>query len=399
MERIIHPIPPVFDERSRVLVLGSMPSPTSRALGFNYGHPQNRFWRVMAHLAGEPVPATNERKRDFCLRHHIALWDVLAECEIEGASDASIRNARANDLASIVQVAPIEAVFCTGAKAHEFYVKLGCEQACGMPAVKLPSTSAANAAWSVERLAAEYARIFEHTHEWEPPVLDVPDVVALEQRIAADGIATLAELMDRAGAAVAHRVQQLIAANGDVPRSAVSSSQQAPFILILAGNGNNGGDGWVAAELLTAAGVDTCVVTTKAPSELTTQPARDAALRAEAAGAQFVATTSTSALRELIPKATVVVDALFGCGLRGGITREPYASWVYPVNHWIGHHITLAVDVPSGVSAQSGYRTLQTTPRIIADETLTMMVRKPGLTARECGIVRIAPLAYIEPLL
>ncbi|MBQ6586674.1 MAG: DNA-deoxyinosine glycosylase, partial [Coriobacteriales bacterium] len=320
MERIIHPIPPVFDERSRVLVLGSMPSPTSRALGFNYGHPQNRFWRVMAHLAGEPVPATNERKRDFCLRHHIALWDVLAECEIEGASDASIRNARANDLASIVQVAPIEAVFCTGAKAHEFYVKLGCEQACGLPAVKLPSTRAANAAWSVERLAGAYARIFEHTHEWEPPVLDVPDVVALEQRIAADGT-SLAELMDRAGAAVAHRVQQLLTANGGVPRSAVSSSQQAPFILILAGNGNNGGDGWVAAELLTAAGVDICVVTTKAPSELTTQPARDAALRAEAAGVQFVATTSTSALRELVPKATVVVDALFGCGLRGGITR------------------------------------------------------------------------------
>ena len=398
MERIIHPIPPVFDERSRVLVLGSMPSPASRALGFNYGHPQNRFWRVMAHLAGEPVPVTNERKRDFCLRHHIALWDVLAECEIEGASDASIRNARANDLASIVQVAPIEAVFCTGAKAHEFYVKLGCEQACGLPAVKLPSTRAANAAWSVERLAGAYARIFEHTHEWEPPVLDVPDVVALEQRIAADGT-SLAELMDRAGAAVAHRVQQLLTANGGVPRSAVSSSQQAPFILILAGNGNNGGDGWVAAELLTAAGVDICVVTTKAPSELTTQPARDAALRAEAAGVQFVATTSTSALRELVPKATVVVDALFGCGLRGGITREPYASWVYSVNHWIGHHTTLAVDVPSGVSAQSGYRYLQTTPRIIADETLTMMVRKPGLTARECGTVRIAPLAYIEPLL
>ena len=94
-----------------------------------------------------------------------------------------------------------------------------------------------------------------------------------------------------------------------------------------------------------------------------------------------------------------MVDALFGCGLRGGITREPYASWVYSVNHWIGHHTTLAVDVPSGVSAQSGYRYLQTTPRIIADETLTMMVRKPGLTARECGTVRIAPLAYIEPLL
>ena len=97
MSRIVHPIPPVFDERSRVLVLGSMPSPASRDSGFNYGHPQNRFWRVMAQLADEPVPTDNDWKRDFCLRHHIALWDVLAECDIEGASDASIRNARPND--------------------------------------------------------------------------------------------------------------------------------------------------------------------------------------------------------------------------------------------------------------------------------------------------------------
>ena len=89
---IIHSIPPTYDERSRVLVLGSMPSPASREAGFNYGHPRNRFWNVMAALAKEPAPNTTERRRDFCLRHHIALWDVLAECDIEGASDASIRN-------------------------------------------------------------------------------------------------------------------------------------------------------------------------------------------------------------------------------------------------------------------------------------------------------------------
>ena len=90
-EHIVHSIPPTFDENSRVLVLGSIPSPKSRETQFNYGHPQNRFWRVLAKIAQEPVPSTNERKRDFCLRHHIALWDVLAECDIEGASDASIR--------------------------------------------------------------------------------------------------------------------------------------------------------------------------------------------------------------------------------------------------------------------------------------------------------------------
>ena len=111
VQRIVHSIPPTFDEHSRVLVLGSMPSPASREAGFNYGHPRNRFWQVMSQLADEPLPATNERKRDFCLRHHIALWDVLAECDIEGASDASIRNALPNRLTDITQVAHIEAVF------------------------------------------------------------------------------------------------------------------------------------------------------------------------------------------------------------------------------------------------------------------------------------------------
>ena len=117
VEHIVHSIPPTYDERSRVLVLGSLPSPKSREYGFNYGHPRNRFWQVLAQLADEPVPDTVDRKRDFCLRHHIALWDVVAECDIEGASDASIRNASPNDLAKIVSSSPIEAVFCTGAKA------------------------------------------------------------------------------------------------------------------------------------------------------------------------------------------------------------------------------------------------------------------------------------------
>ena len=157
-ERIIHSIPPTYDKRSRVLVLGSMPSPKSRELGFNYGHPQNRFWRVMASLADEPVPSTNERKRDFCLRHHIALWDVLAECEIEGASDASISNAKPNRLTDITRTAPIEAVYCTGAKAYELYRRL-CEADVGMPACKLPSTSPANAAWSLDRLISAWSLV------------------------------------------------------------------------------------------------------------------------------------------------------------------------------------------------------------------------------------------------
>ena len=121
-----------------MLVLGTMPSPRSREGGFYYGHPRNRFWNVLAELFDEPVPATNERKRDFALRHHIALWDVLAACDIEGASDASIANAQANDLGRVLEAAPIEAVFCTGAKAAELYARLS-EDATGMPATRLPS--------------------------------------------------------------------------------------------------------------------------------------------------------------------------------------------------------------------------------------------------------------------
>lgn len=160
LRRVTHSIPPTFDKNSRVLVLGSMPSPKSRETGYNYGHPQNRFWRVLAQIANEPVPATNELKRDFCLRHGIALWDVLAECYIEGASDASIRNAKPNQLTIITKAAPIEAIFCTGAKAHALYKRL-CEKDVGMPATRLPSTSPANAACTMSTLVDAYAAIFE----------------------------------------------------------------------------------------------------------------------------------------------------------------------------------------------------------------------------------------------
>ena len=161
MEHVVHSIPPTYDENSRVLVLGSFPSPKSREGQFNYGHPQNRFWKVLARLAGEETPTTNELKRAFCLRHGIALWDVIAECDIKGASDTSIRNARPNRLSVIMSAAPIEAVYCTGAKAYELYRRLGCEKECGLPATRLPSTSPANAACGMEQLLEAYAVIFE----------------------------------------------------------------------------------------------------------------------------------------------------------------------------------------------------------------------------------------------
>ena len=391
MEHIVHSIPPTYDERSRVLVLGSLPSPKSREYGFNYGHPRNRFWDVMARLADEPIPSTVERKRDFCLRHHIALWDVVAECDIEGASDASIRNARANDLARIVEAAPIEAVFCTGAKAHELYKRLGCEQACGLPAIKLPSTSPANAATSFEALVEAYAQVFEHTHEAGPSMLSVAEVRDLEARIA-DASASLAELMDRAGTAVAHRVAQ-------IAREAKTKFQVSkPAITILCGNGNNGGDGWVAAELLAKEGFDVSVVCAKGPEDVRAQPAHDAAVRAYAVLARTDATVlvcpDDTALESLMDRAQVVVDSIFGIGLQGAV-KEPFASWIRIANQTRANHMTIAVDIPSGVNANDG----SSIDPLIADETISMIVAKPGLTAPECGKVRIAPVVYSEPFL
>lgn len=161
VHHVEHPLDPVFDGRSRVLVLGTMPSPRSRETGFYYNHPQNRFWRVMARLFEEAVPADNEAKRALMLRHGIALWDVLASCTIEGAKDASIAECVPNDIGYVLSRTPIEAVFCTGAKATELYRK-HCERETGLPAVKLPSTSPANAAASLEDLVNAYRVILPY---------------------------------------------------------------------------------------------------------------------------------------------------------------------------------------------------------------------------------------------
>ncbi len=157
-QRVSHPLEPVFDERSRVLVLGTMPSPKSRETGFYYNHPQNRFWPVMARIFDEPVPQGNEQKRELCLKHGVALWDVLASCEIEGAKDGTIAECVPNNLALVTDKAPIEAVFCTGAKAAELYGRY-CKVQTGMDCIKLPSTSPANAAWSLDDLVEAYRPI------------------------------------------------------------------------------------------------------------------------------------------------------------------------------------------------------------------------------------------------
>lgn len=153
----IHPIAPLYDGASRVLLLGSFPSVKSREAAFFYAHPQNRFWPVLAALFDEPEAQSVEQKKSLALRHGVAIWDVLAQCEITGSSDASITGAVPNDLSPILRAADIRAIFCNGGTAYACYHKY-CRARTGREAILLPSTSPANARWSKERLVQEWGR-------------------------------------------------------------------------------------------------------------------------------------------------------------------------------------------------------------------------------------------------
>lgn len=468
---VTHEIQPVFDSRSRVLLLGTMPSPASRERGFYYGHPQNRFWRMLAAIFDEPAPRAIEEKRDMLLRHHIALWDVLASCEIEGASDASIRDAQPNDLARIFDAADIRAVFATGTKAGELYRKL-IEPTLGVPCTTLPSTSPANAKMKLADLVDAYGKaLLPLLGETEKHVLPIADVVKLEKEIAKSGT-SLSTLMERAGRALAkaafdeaqatasqhsssNAMQRQADAishtphdnqNGSTDRTSNDShtaevsdpsgeSQAAPHIAILCGSGNNGGDGWVAARELARAGCAVDLVTKRSAGEISAEPAHEQALLTEAiaseatnaahAGLRQTAASAPTApqttatqhaepgaiaihvspshgeLACLFAAADVIVDAILGTGFSGDSVLAPYDAWIRLANEQRARGARIvAADVPSGLSAQTGKAA---EPCLKAHETLTMIASKPGLETPYafafCGTVRVAPLAYIEPIL
>lgn len=468
---VTHEIQPVFDSRSRVLLLGTMPSPASREQGFYYGHPQNRFWRVLAAIFDEPAPRTIEEKRDMLLRHHIALWDVLASCEIEGASDASIRGARPNDLARIFDAADIRAVFATGTKAGELYRKL-IEPTLGVPCTTLPSTSPANAKMKLDDLVDAYGKaLLPLLGETEKHVLPIADVVKLEKEIAKSGT-SLSTLMERAGRALAKAAfdeAQATASQHDLNNATqrqadaishtphdnqngsagcISSNSQtaeasdpsdenqaAPHIAILCGPGNNGGDGWVAARELARAGCAVDLATKRPAREISAEPAHEQALLTEAiaseatnaahAGLRQTAASAPTApqttaaqhaepgaiaihvspshgeLACLLAAADVIVDAILGTGFSGDSVLAPYDAWIRLANEQRARGARIvAADVPSGLSAQTGKAA---EPCLKAHETVTMIASKPGLETPYafafCGTVRVAPLAYIEPIL
>ena len=157
---MIHNIDPVYDQDSRILILGSFPSVKSREQQFFYGHKQNRFWRVMAQVLGCAVPEDTTQKRDMLLTHYVALWDVIESCEITGSSDASIHDVKPNDLSYILSQADIQAIFTNGSKAYELYQKYILPTN-GRKAHPLPSTSPANASYSLERLVEAWSVIRE----------------------------------------------------------------------------------------------------------------------------------------------------------------------------------------------------------------------------------------------
>lgn len=156
--RIEHPFGPLYDQNSRVLILGSFPSVKSREQNFYYGHPQNRFWKVIAAVFGCPVPQTIEEKKSLILSNRLALWDSIASCDIAGSSDASIRNARTNDISLILDHSSIERICCNGRKSHELYCRY-IEPQTGRSAVCLPSTSPANAVWTLDKLTEAWREV------------------------------------------------------------------------------------------------------------------------------------------------------------------------------------------------------------------------------------------------
>lgn len=153
-----HPFPPLYDSNSKILILGSFPSVKSREQMFFYGHPQNRFWKVISAITGDTVPVTIEEKRTLLLKNRIALWDVIASCDITGSSDSSITNVTANDLTVILKNSAVSRIFVNGKTAEKYYNKY-LRDKLGIDAVCLPSTSPANAQWNIQKLISEWSII------------------------------------------------------------------------------------------------------------------------------------------------------------------------------------------------------------------------------------------------
>ncbi len=157
---LTHNFEPVYDSNSKVLILGTFPSVKSREMNFYYGHPQNRFWKVIAQITESKLPQTIEEKKKLLLDNHIAVWDVIKMCDIVGSSDSSIKNVIPNDITELLAKTEIEFVIANGATAKKLYDKYALPKT-NKEAVKLPSTSPANAACNMDKLCMEWGKILD----------------------------------------------------------------------------------------------------------------------------------------------------------------------------------------------------------------------------------------------
>lgn len=362
----MHPWKPLFDSESRVLVLGTIPSPRSRAEGFYFGHPQNVFWSAIADSLRAPrLPAGAgiSEKTALLRENHVALWDVLHSCVIEGASDASVREPVPNKFKGIIEASKISAVFATGKTAVSLFNKY-CVTESGMRAIYLPSTSPANRATQMKPAFAEswagVGRIIRGELV-SAAGMKAADAFTIHVR----GIPSMTLMENAAGA-----VCEVIAERCFTGKSAVP-----PRIVCVCGAGNNGGDGFAVARLMKKKGARAEVVFVGEKAKLTAETSQQWEL---AAGSGVPVYENDNMRIMSAADGAVIVDAVFGIGLTRNITRG-YLDAVRAMEAAKrGGARIVAVDIPSGVSADTGEILGAAAP---ADFTVTFACNKIGLTA------------------
>ena len=346
--KLTHPWGPEYDKNSKLLILGTFPSPKSREMGFPYGHPQNAFWKTVAASLGVPEPPYEaEARRNFVHEHGIALWDVFKSVDIDGASDASIHDGKPNKFREIIEGSEISAVFTAGRTGTDAFNRL-CAGEAGMRAVYLPSTSPANRKTQASP---------EYEYRWSligkllrGELVSSAGMKELDRKtIEEKGVPSLV-LMERAALACVGALKK-----------------KTGKIICVCGAGNNGGDGFAVGRLLRLAGKDSAILFIGDRNKMSGETKRQA-LIAENYGVP-VFENDPSALKGF----TAIVDALFGIGLVREVSGI-YLDTIKAVNK--SGAFVLSVDVPSGISADTGEAL---GGAVQADETVTFAFGKIGL--------------------
>ena len=374
--KLKHPWGPEYSKDSKLLILGTFPSPKSREMGYYYGHPQNVFWKVLAESLGVPEPPYDvEARKRFVREHGVALWDVFKTVNIDGASDASIRDAEPNEFKRIIAESCISAIFTAGRTGTDAFNRL-CSGEAGMRAVYLPSTSPANRR---TQATDDYARRWALIGKLlRGELVSSAGMKELDRKtIESKGVPSLV-LMERAALAAVVALEK-----GAMAGRANKSAK----VLCICGAGNNGGDGFAVARLLRRDGVDSEVLFVGEKNKMSVETKQQAHI-AENYGVP-VTENDLSVIRD--PR--IIVDALFGIGLVRELSGI-YLDTVRAINkaRKAGAYV-LSVDVPSGISADTGEAL---GGAVTADETVTFAFPKIGLTIGEgagcTGKLRVADI-------